>query len=229
MLARERGRLARPSSRRSRTCRCPATPMPRRWTLSMTWMACSSAMLKIDSQHPDHELHGRVVVVVEQDLDRAAAPRPSPALSATRGLFELGSRRQHRGLFNAESREIEDEGARMQRESSRAARCLPLRPASTHPPSVRPSFPRRLRLGRPDARPRDQAGRSLDPRSATSSARRRSSSRSGGGVTFRYSQYLNAVLQFFFGGIFSALFIFYFLSSSGLGGYLVRRSGSRRC
>lgn len=40
-------------------------------------------------------------------------------------------------------------------------------------------------------------------------------------LTFRGSQYLNAVLQFFFGGIFSALFIFYFLSSSGLGGYLV--------
>jgi hypothetical protein len=38
----------------------------------------------------------------------------------------------------------------------------------------------------------------------------------GRGVTFRGSQYLNAVLQFFFGGIFSALFIFYFLSSSGL-------------
>lgn len=40
-------------------------------------------------------------------------------------------------------------------------------------------------------------------------------------VTFRGSQYLNAVLQFFFGGIFSALFIFYFLSSSSLPGYLV--------
>lgn len=38
--------------------------------------------------------------------------------------------------------------------------------------------------------------------------------------TFRGSRYLNAVLQFFFGGMFSALFIFYFLSSSGLGGYL---------
>jgi len=38
-------------------------------------------------------------------------------------------------------------------------------------------------------------------------------------VTFRGSQYLNAVLQFFFGGIFSALFIFYFLSSSDLPGY----------
>jgi len=43
----------------------------------------------------------------------------------------------------------------------------------------------------------------------------------GRGVTFRGSQYLNAVLQFFFGGIFSALFIFYFLSSSDLPGYLV--------
>ena len=39
-------------------------------------------------------------------------------------------------------------------------------------------------------------------------------------VTFRGSQYLNAVLQFFFGGIFSALFIFYFLSSSSFPGYL---------
>lgn len=38
----------------------------------------------------------------------------------------------------------------------------------------------------------------------------------GRGVTFRFSEYMNAVLQFFFGGIFSALFIFYFLSSSGL-------------
>lgn len=43
----------------------------------------------------------------------------------------------------------------------------------------------------------------------------------GRGVQFRGSQYLNAVLQFFFGGIFSALFIFYFLSSSDLPGYLV--------
>jgi hypothetical protein len=43
----------------------------------------------------------------------------------------------------------------------------------------------------------------------------------GRGVTFRGSRYLNAVLQFFFGGIFSALFIFYFLSSSDLPGYLV--------
>ncbi|MFL6248719.1 MAG: DUF2914 domain-containing protein [Thermoanaerobaculia bacterium] len=42
----------------------------------------------------------------------------------------------------------------------------------------------------------------------------------GRGVVFRGSQYLSAVLQFFFGGIFSALFIFYFLSSGGLGGYL---------
>jgi hypothetical protein len=42
----------------------------------------------------------------------------------------------------------------------------------------------------------------------------------GRGLTFRGSQYLNAVLQFFFGGIFSALFIFYFLSSSGLAGWL---------
>jgi hypothetical protein len=43
----------------------------------------------------------------------------------------------------------------------------------------------------------------------------------GRGATFRGSQYLNAVLQFFFGGMFSALFIFYFLSSSDLPGYLV--------
>ena len=43
----------------------------------------------------------------------------------------------------------------------------------------------------------------------------------GRGVTFRGSQYLNAVLQFFFGGIFSALLIFYFLSSSDLPGHLV--------
>jgi hypothetical protein len=40
-------------------------------------------------------------------------------------------------------------------------------------------------------------------------------------VQFKYSRYMNAVLQFFFGGIFSALFIFYFLSSSSLPGYLV--------
>jgi hypothetical protein len=43
----------------------------------------------------------------------------------------------------------------------------------------------------------------------------------GRGMEFRGSQYLNAVLQFFFGGIFSALLILYFLSSSGLGGWLV--------
>ena len=43
----------------------------------------------------------------------------------------------------------------------------------------------------------------------------------GRGARFRGSQYLNFVLQFFFGGIFSALFIFYFLSSSDLPGYLV--------
>ncbi len=42
----------------------------------------------------------------------------------------------------------------------------------------------------------------------------------GRDLTFRGSQYLNTVLQFFFGGIFSALFIFYFLSSSDLPGYL---------
>lgn len=42
----------------------------------------------------------------------------------------------------------------------------------------------------------------------------------GRGVQFRFSQYLNWLLQFFFGGIFSALFIFYFLSSSDLPGYL---------
>ncbi|HEX8151977.1 MAG TPA: DUF2914 domain-containing protein [Thermoanaerobaculia bacterium] len=43
----------------------------------------------------------------------------------------------------------------------------------------------------------------------------------GRGVEFRGSRYLNPALQFFFGGIFSALFIFYFLSSSDLPGYLV--------
>lgn len=43
----------------------------------------------------------------------------------------------------------------------------------------------------------------------------------GQGVEFRGSRYLSAVLQFFFGGIFSALFIFYFLSSSSLPGYFV--------
>lgn len=42
----------------------------------------------------------------------------------------------------------------------------------------------------------------------------------GRGAKFRGSQYMNAVLQFFFGGIFSALFIFYFLSSGGLAGFL---------
>jgi hypothetical protein len=40
-------------------------------------------------------------------------------------------------------------------------------------------------------------------------------------VRFRGAQYLNALLQFFFGGIFSALFIFYFLSSSDGPGYFV--------
>src|SRR5688572_11192193 len=40
-------------------------------------------------------------------------------------------------------------------------------------------------------------------------------------VVFCGSEYLNAVLQFLFGGIFSALLIFYFLSSSDLPGYLV--------
>ena len=40
-------------------------------------------------------------------------------------------------------------------------------------------------------------------------------------VQFKYARYMNALLQFFFGGIFSALFIFYFLSSSDLPGYLV--------
>jgi hypothetical protein len=42
----------------------------------------------------------------------------------------------------------------------------------------------------------------------------------GRGMTFRGSRYLNAVLQFLFGGILSALFIFYFLSSSSLPAYL---------
>lgn len=37
---------------------------------------------------------------------------------------------------------------------------------------------------------------------------------------FRRAEYLNTALQFFFGGILSALFIFYFLSSSGLAGIL---------
>jgi hypothetical protein len=43
----------------------------------------------------------------------------------------------------------------------------------------------------------------------------------GRGTEFRGSQYMNAVLQFLFGGVFSALFIFYFLSSSSVPGYLV--------
>lgn len=43
----------------------------------------------------------------------------------------------------------------------------------------------------------------------------------GRGASFRGSQYLNAALQFFFGGIFSALLIFYFLSSSSMPAYLV--------
>lgn len=43
----------------------------------------------------------------------------------------------------------------------------------------------------------------------------------GRGTTFRGSEYLNSVLQFLFGGIFSALLIFYFLSSSDLPGYFV--------
>jgi hypothetical protein len=43
----------------------------------------------------------------------------------------------------------------------------------------------------------------------------------GRNAVFRGSDYLNAVLQFFFGNIFSALFIFYFLSSSSLGENLV--------
>lgn len=42
----------------------------------------------------------------------------------------------------------------------------------------------------------------------------------GRGLTFRGSRYLNFVLQFLFGGIFSALLIFYFLSSSGFPGFL---------
>lgn len=43
----------------------------------------------------------------------------------------------------------------------------------------------------------------------------------GRDVTFRGSHYLGDILQFFFGGVFSALFIFYFLSSSSLAGYVV--------
>jgi hypothetical protein len=42
----------------------------------------------------------------------------------------------------------------------------------------------------------------------------------GRAVRFRYSEYLNYALQFFFGGIFSALTIFYFLSSSDIPGLL---------
>jgi hypothetical protein len=42
----------------------------------------------------------------------------------------------------------------------------------------------------------------------------------GRGLQFKGSRYLNWLLQFVFGGIFSALFIFYFLSSSDLPGYL---------
>lgn len=43
----------------------------------------------------------------------------------------------------------------------------------------------------------------------------------GRGIEFRYSQYLKMALQFFFGGIFSALVIFYFLSSSELPGHIL--------
>lgn len=43
----------------------------------------------------------------------------------------------------------------------------------------------------------------------------------GRGLVFRGARYLNFVLQFFFGGIFSALLILYFLSSSDLPGYLI--------
>jgi hypothetical protein len=42
----------------------------------------------------------------------------------------------------------------------------------------------------------------------------------GRGTEFRGSQYVGFALEFLFGGIFSALFSFYFLSSGGLGGYL---------
>jgi Protein of unknown function (DUF2914) len=42
----------------------------------------------------------------------------------------------------------------------------------------------------------------------------------GRGAQFRWSNYLNDALQFLFGGIFSALFIFYFLSSSNLPSFI---------
>lgn len=50
----------------------------------------------------------------------------------------------------------------------------------------------------------------------------------GRGVTFRGSQYLGTALQFFFGGIFSALFIFYFLSSAAWAA-ISSSSAWRRC
>ena len=40
-------------------------------------------------------------------------------------------------------------------------------------------------------------------------------------ITFRGSQYLSAALQFFFGGTFSALLVFYFLSASTFPAYAV--------
>lgn len=43
----------------------------------------------------------------------------------------------------------------------------------------------------------------------------------GRSVRFRFSEYLNYALQFLFGGIFSALVIFYFLSSSALPGFVI--------
>lgn len=43
----------------------------------------------------------------------------------------------------------------------------------------------------------------------------------GRGIEFRFSRYLNFVLQFFLGGIFSALVIFYFLSASDTTGFIV--------
>lgn len=43
----------------------------------------------------------------------------------------------------------------------------------------------------------------------------------GRSVQFRFSGYLNYALQFLFGGIFSALVIFYFLSSNALPGFIV--------